>query len=149
MLWVFIALKINRPRPGLKPRTLGPMASTITTRPPRATTNYATQRPMRWTAKIKLTKKCGDFSPARQNGCEPQTAAYSLRAGDNGLFRLGRAVTIVVSAQCLKMWGFALPLTTRFHETMLTSIIYRNMIRIIRAEFLTKSGANNALRNHK
>jgi hypothetical protein len=30
-----IALKIHRPRPGLNPRTLGPMVSTITTRPPR------------------------------------------------------------------------------------------------------------------
>jgi hypothetical protein len=31
----FITLKIQRPRPGLNPRTLGPMASTLTTRPPR------------------------------------------------------------------------------------------------------------------
>jgi hypothetical protein len=34
----FITLKIHRPRPGLNPRTLGPVASTLTTRPPRATT---------------------------------------------------------------------------------------------------------------
>jgi hypothetical protein len=33
----FITLKIHRPRPGLNPRTLGPMLSTLTTRPPRAT----------------------------------------------------------------------------------------------------------------
>jgi hypothetical protein len=33
----FITLKIHRPRPGLNPRTLGPVASTLTTRPPRAT----------------------------------------------------------------------------------------------------------------
>jgi hypothetical protein len=30
-------LKIYRPRPCLNPRTLGPMTSTLTTRPPRAT----------------------------------------------------------------------------------------------------------------
>jgi hypothetical protein len=33
----FITLKIHRPRPGLNPRTLCPVASTLTTRPPRAT----------------------------------------------------------------------------------------------------------------
>jgi hypothetical protein len=33
----FITLKIHRPRPGLNPRTLGPVASTLTTRPQRAT----------------------------------------------------------------------------------------------------------------
>jgi hypothetical protein len=33
----FITLKIHRPRPVLNPRTLGPVASTLTTRPPRAT----------------------------------------------------------------------------------------------------------------
>jgi hypothetical protein len=33
----FITLKIHRPRPGLNPRTLGSVASTLTTRPPRAT----------------------------------------------------------------------------------------------------------------
>jgi hypothetical protein len=33
----FITLKIHRPRPCLNPRTLGPVASTLTTRPPRAT----------------------------------------------------------------------------------------------------------------
>jgi hypothetical protein len=32
-------LKIHRPRPGINPRTLGPMASTITTRPPTVTPN--------------------------------------------------------------------------------------------------------------
>jgi hypothetical protein len=32
-----LPLNICRPRPGLKPRTLGPMSSTITTRPPRPT----------------------------------------------------------------------------------------------------------------
>jgi hypothetical protein len=32
----FIALKIHRPRPSLNPRTLGPVASTLTTTPPRA-----------------------------------------------------------------------------------------------------------------
>jgi hypothetical protein len=36
----FITLKIHRPRPGLNPRTLGPVASTLTTRPPRATYTY-------------------------------------------------------------------------------------------------------------
>jgi hypothetical protein len=36
----FITLKIHRPRPGLNPRTLGPVASTLTTRPPRATKDY-------------------------------------------------------------------------------------------------------------
>jgi hypothetical protein len=30
-------LKIHRPQPGLNPRTLDPMANTVTTRPPRAT----------------------------------------------------------------------------------------------------------------
>jgi hypothetical protein len=30
-------LNIHRPRPGLNPRTLGPVASTLTTSPPRAT----------------------------------------------------------------------------------------------------------------
>jgi hypothetical protein len=34
----FITLKIYRPLPGLNPRTLGPVASTLTTRPLRATT---------------------------------------------------------------------------------------------------------------
>jgi hypothetical protein len=33
----FITLKIHRPRPGLNPRTLGLVASTLTTTPPRAT----------------------------------------------------------------------------------------------------------------
>jgi hypothetical protein len=33
----FIALKIHRPRPGMNPRTLDPVASTLTTRPPRVT----------------------------------------------------------------------------------------------------------------
>jgi hypothetical protein len=33
----FITLKIHHPRPDLNPRTLGPVASTLTTRPPRAT----------------------------------------------------------------------------------------------------------------
>jgi hypothetical protein len=32
-----VPLKIHRPRPGLNPRILGPVASTITTRLPRAT----------------------------------------------------------------------------------------------------------------
>jgi hypothetical protein len=32
----FITLKIHRPGPGLNPETLGPVASTLTTRPPRA-----------------------------------------------------------------------------------------------------------------
>jgi hypothetical protein len=31
------SLKIHRPRPGMNPRNLGPMTSTITTRPPRTT----------------------------------------------------------------------------------------------------------------
>jgi hypothetical protein len=38
----FITLKIHRPWPGLNPRTLGPVASTLTTRPPRATYNNNT-----------------------------------------------------------------------------------------------------------
>jgi hypothetical protein len=33
----FITIKIHRPRPGLNPRTFGPVASTLTTRPPKAT----------------------------------------------------------------------------------------------------------------
>jgi hypothetical protein len=33
-----ITLKIHRPWLGLNPRTLGPVASMLTTRPPRATT---------------------------------------------------------------------------------------------------------------
>jgi hypothetical protein len=33
----FVTLKIHRPRPGLNPRTLGPVVRTLTTRPPRAT----------------------------------------------------------------------------------------------------------------
>jgi hypothetical protein len=36
----FITLKIHRPLPGLNPRTLGPVASTLTTRLPRATCTY-------------------------------------------------------------------------------------------------------------
>jgi hypothetical protein len=36
VLRIFITLK-NRPRPGLNPRTLGPVASTLTTSPPRTT----------------------------------------------------------------------------------------------------------------
>jgi hypothetical protein len=35
VLQVFITLN-HRPRPGLNPRTLGPVASTLTTSPPRA-----------------------------------------------------------------------------------------------------------------
>jgi hypothetical protein len=35
VLRIFITLK--NPRPGLNPRTLGPVASTLTTSPPRAT----------------------------------------------------------------------------------------------------------------
>jgi hypothetical protein len=38
VLRIFIALKIHRPRPGLNPRTLYSLASTITTRAPRTTT---------------------------------------------------------------------------------------------------------------
>jgi hypothetical protein len=37
MLLILSPLKIHRLRAGLNPRTLGPMQSTITTRPPRAT----------------------------------------------------------------------------------------------------------------
>jgi hypothetical protein len=37
----FITLKIHRPRPGLNPRTLGPVASTLNTRPPRATAYFS------------------------------------------------------------------------------------------------------------
>jgi hypothetical protein len=29
VLWIFITLKIHRPRPGLNPQTLGPVASTL------------------------------------------------------------------------------------------------------------------------
>jgi hypothetical protein len=36
----FILIKNHRPRPGLNPRTLGPMAVTISTRAPRANTRY-------------------------------------------------------------------------------------------------------------
>jgi hypothetical protein len=35
VLWIFIALKNPSPRPGLKPRPLGPVATTLTTTPPR------------------------------------------------------------------------------------------------------------------
>jgi hypothetical protein len=38
VLWTFIALKIHRLRPGLNSRTLGSMASTLTTRPSRTAT---------------------------------------------------------------------------------------------------------------
>jgi hypothetical protein len=41
VLLYFITLKIHRPRLGLNPRTLGPVASTLTTRPPRATLTKA------------------------------------------------------------------------------------------------------------
>jgi hypothetical protein len=33
--WFILSLKIHGPRPGLNPRIFGPVASTITTRPPR------------------------------------------------------------------------------------------------------------------
>jgi hypothetical protein len=35
VLWIFIALKYPYPWPGLNPRPLGPVASTLTTTPPR------------------------------------------------------------------------------------------------------------------
>jgi hypothetical protein len=35
MLWIFIAHKNPLPQPGLNPQTLGPVASTLTARPPR------------------------------------------------------------------------------------------------------------------
>jgi hypothetical protein len=35
VLWIFIALKSLSPRPGLNPRPLGPVASTLTTKPMR------------------------------------------------------------------------------------------------------------------
>jgi hypothetical protein len=38
----FITLKIHRPRPGLNPRTLGPVARTLTTTLPRATDIFIT-----------------------------------------------------------------------------------------------------------
>jgi hypothetical protein len=38
MLRTFLALKMHRTRPGLNPRILEPMRSTVTTRPPRRTT---------------------------------------------------------------------------------------------------------------
>jgi hypothetical protein len=37
VLLILSPFKIHRPRPGLNPRTLGPVASTLTTTPPRAT----------------------------------------------------------------------------------------------------------------
>jgi hypothetical protein len=37
VLRILSPLKIHHPRPGLNPRTLGPVAGTLTTRPPRAT----------------------------------------------------------------------------------------------------------------
>jgi hypothetical protein len=37
VLRILLPLKIHRPRPGLNPRTLGPVASTLTTSPPRTT----------------------------------------------------------------------------------------------------------------
>jgi hypothetical protein len=45
VLRIFTAFKNPSTRPGLIPRTLGPVASTITTRPPRTT----------WTALLSLT----------------------------------------------------------------------------------------------
>jgi hypothetical protein len=36
-LLIFILLKVHRPRPGLNPRTLGPMASTLNITPPMTT----------------------------------------------------------------------------------------------------------------
>jgi hypothetical protein len=35
MLWIFVALKNPSPQPGLNPRPLGPVESTLTTTPPR------------------------------------------------------------------------------------------------------------------
>jgi hypothetical protein len=37
VLRILSPLKIHRPQPGLNPRILGPVASTLTTRPPRTT----------------------------------------------------------------------------------------------------------------
>jgi hypothetical protein len=37
VLWIFVALKNPSPLPGLNPRTLGPIASTLTITPPRET----------------------------------------------------------------------------------------------------------------
>jgi hypothetical protein len=37
MRLILSPLKVHSPRPGLNPRTLGPVANTITTRPPRTT----------------------------------------------------------------------------------------------------------------
>jgi hypothetical protein len=35
VLWIFITLKIPSPLPSLNPRSLGPVASILTTTPPR------------------------------------------------------------------------------------------------------------------
>jgi hypothetical protein len=40
VLWIFIALKNPSPRPGLNPWPLGPVASTLTTTPPRQQTEH-------------------------------------------------------------------------------------------------------------
>jgi hypothetical protein len=37
VMWIFIALKNSSTRPGLIPRTLGPMAGMLNTEPPRTT----------------------------------------------------------------------------------------------------------------
>jgi hypothetical protein len=40
VLWIFIVLKIYRPRLGLNLQNLGPLASMLTTRPPRTIPPY-------------------------------------------------------------------------------------------------------------
>jgi hypothetical protein len=52
-LRIFIALKNSSPWPGLKPRPLGPVASTLTTTPPR-------RQPVRW---LRIRQKGAEQDP--------------------------------------------------------------------------------------
>jgi hypothetical protein len=60
----FITLEIHRPRPGLKPRTLGLVASTLT--PPRATVKLQGQTIRRWHSPKISTLRPKTFELATQ-----------------------------------------------------------------------------------
>jgi hypothetical protein len=77
VLRIFIALKIHRPRPGLNPRTLDLMASTITTRPPRPEKIHMNDE-LEWMWKIAFVAQFKMLSQQLPGGTEESHDNLSL-----------------------------------------------------------------------
>jgi hypothetical protein len=65
VLWIFIALKNPSPRPVLNPRPLDPVASTLTTTPPR---RPPTALPPRKESRLLLDRTCSGLQSKRSPG---------------------------------------------------------------------------------